>query len=727
MSRGVRYRVLRKIAHGGMAEIFLALQGGAEGFEKPVVLKRILPALSSDSSFVRMLVDEAHVASGLNHTHLVQVLDLGKAGDEFFLVLEFVDGWSLEQVRRRARKARLKMPMPLTLYIVSALCRGLDYVHRHTRNGKPLGIVHRDVTPQNVLLSREGDVKLADFGIAKAAGRREKSATGVIKGKFAYMSPEQTIGAELDARSDLFSVGTMLYVLTTGQKPFDAPTDLDVLMQVRKARHEKPSTLVRDFNPDVERFIERALRADRARRWQSAEQMADRLDNILIKLAQPSGPAALKRWLETLSARDGVLAPGDQRAVAPEPPTSTIQLVSGELELQDVAPEPSEDEDELAPRRETRRGRKRPSSASEEASPAALASDPAPVLSEVEPANGDGSLLVHPEEGTVFHELAFRARREAQALGVPAQGGAPSVGASRVGLSSGAPVPPSASPAQPPASRSGAPAQSRTSTLSPPTQSRTSTLSPPGQSRASTQAGANANGAADRPAFSADAHDVAHEAAVAAHMSDSGLAPERPNGAYGAAEEDATGARRPDEDEATFTIELDEDELAGAPFDEDDEAVERVLDLGSAVPGQLDNDDDDDDLEDRELDVEARASARLRNDEDDPSSSAARQPSGETASALLLTEPRRGRSRLFRRMRQMVLAALLVPALLGGGAYFARPFVPGWVVPATVVAWFDGWIDGWHGWLERLPIPRSMRDDRSARDPVAPHREASNR
>src|SRR6185295_1161138 len=260
MARG-RYHVVSKIAHGGMAEIFLALQKGEQGFQKPVVLKRILPALAADPAFVRMLVDEAHIASILNHSNLVQVLDLGKSGHQFFLVLEFIDGWSLEQVRRRAQKARLKLPLPLVLYIVGALCRGLAYVHKRSRDGRPLGIVHRDVTPQNVLLSREGEVKLADFGIAKAVGKREKSSTGVIKGKFAYMSPEQSIGGELDARSDLFSVGTVLYVLTTGRKPFDGATDLDVLMQVRKARYEKPSELVRDFNPDVERFIARALRA----------------------------------------------------------------------------------------------------------------------------------------------------------------------------------------------------------------------------------------------------------------------------------------------------------------------------------------------------------------------------------------------------------------------------------------------------------------------------------
>ena len=337
MPRAVRYRILRKIAHGGMAEIFLAVQTGAEGFQKPVVLKRILPAFAADQHFVRMLVDEAHIASSLNHGHLVQVLDLGKSSGQFFLVLEFVDGWSLEQVRRRAQKARLKFPLPLALYIVSSLCRALNYVHNRERDGRALGIVHRDVSPQNVLLGREGEVKLADFGIAKAVGRREKSATGIIKGKFAYMSPEQSIGGALDARSDLFSVGTLLYILTTGRKPFDAPTDVEVLMQVRRARYEKPTALNKDFNPEVERFIARALRADRSRRWQSAEQMADRLDAILVKLGQVSGPAALKRWLDALSARDGVKAPGDIIVPETEAPVGTIELETGDLELHDTA------------------------------------------------------------------------------------------------------------------------------------------------------------------------------------------------------------------------------------------------------------------------------------------------------------------------------------------------------------------------------------------------------
>jgi serine/threonine-protein kinase len=365
MPRGVRYHIIDKIASGGMAEIYLARQIGAEGFAKQVVLKRILPALAADPQFVRMLVDEAHIASTLNHSNLVQVLDLGKAGGEYFLVLEFVDGWSLEQVRRRAQKAKLKFPLPLALYVTSALCRGLAYVHTRKRDGKALGIVHRDVSPQNVLLSREGEVKLADFGIAKAVGRRERSATGVIKGKFAYMSPEQSMGSELDARSDLFSVGTVLYILATGRKPFEGAADLEVLMQVRKARYEKPSTIIKDFSPDVERFIARALRSERSKRWQSAEQMADKLDAILVKLGQPAGPAVLKRWLDTLAAKDGIKGPAELAEQAM--PTGTVELGSRDLELQEVSSPPPADEPRAEPQPPPRRSR-----------PAPVATDQAP-------------------------------------------------------------------------------------------------------------------------------------------------------------------------------------------------------------------------------------------------------------------------------------------------------------------------------------------------------------
>jgi serine/threonine-protein kinase len=335
----VRYRVVKKIADGGMAEIFMALQIGAESFQKPVVLKRILPQYAADPTFVRMFVDEAHIASTLNHSNVVQILDLGKAGEQYFLALEFVDGWSLEQLRLRAKAARVKLPLPLSLYIVSSLLRALGYAHTRMRDGAPLGIVHRDVSPQNVLISREGDVKLADFGIAKAVGRREKSVSGVIKGKISYMSPEQSQGTELDARSDLFSVGTLLYLMTVGKKPFEGSTDVETLLDIRKARYERPSEAAKGFNADVERVITRALRVDVEKRWQTAEQMADRIDAVIAKLEKPTGASALKRWLSELSDKDGIRPPSDSGVF--DVTTGTVQLGSGDLELQDVSPPPA--------------------------------------------------------------------------------------------------------------------------------------------------------------------------------------------------------------------------------------------------------------------------------------------------------------------------------------------------------------------------------------------------
>src|SRR5262245_12816968 len=190
MARG-RYTIRRKIADGGMAEIFLATQHGAEGFERPVVLKRILAALVADPQFRNMMIDEAHVAMSLNHSNVVQVLDLGQSKGRYFLVLEFVDGWDLNQILRRVAATGFALPPQIALYVCSEVCRALAYAHGKTRGGKPLDSDHRDISPHNVLVSEQGEVKLTDFGIAKAFGRRERTGQGIIKGKLAFMSPEQ--------------------------------------------------------------------------------------------------------------------------------------------------------------------------------------------------------------------------------------------------------------------------------------------------------------------------------------------------------------------------------------------------------------------------------------------------------------------------------------------------------------------------------------------------------
>ncbi|MEO8214191.1 MAG: serine/threonine-protein kinase, partial [Myxococcales bacterium] len=302
MTLQARYTVRRKIADGGTAEIFLAIQRGAHGFEKSVVLKRIFPALYADPQFRNMLIDEAHVAMSLNHSNIVQVLDLGEADGQYVLALELVDGWNLDSVLRRSRALNATISPALALYITAEVCRALAYAHAKVgANDKPIGIVHRDISPHNVLLSEQGEVKLTDFGIAKTHSRRESSIGNIIKGKIAYMAPEQASGGALDSRSDLFSVGTMLYVMVCHRYPFDAPTDLEVLLLVKNGEFEPPENVVPGLNPEIYRVIKRALAKDPDARYQRAEEMLIDVEQVMRTGFRAVGQTELKRWLQDLS------------------------------------------------------------------------------------------------------------------------------------------------------------------------------------------------------------------------------------------------------------------------------------------------------------------------------------------------------------------------------------------------------------------------------------------
>ncbi|MES1206534.1 MAG: protein kinase, partial [Pseudomonadota bacterium] len=307
MSLQARYTILRKIADGGTAEIFLATQHGAHGFEKTVVLKRIFPAFYADPQFRNMLVDEAHIAMTLNHSNIVQVLDLGEADGQYVLAMDLVDGWTLDAVLRRARALNTGLPPALALYLTAEVCRALAYAHAKSgADDKPLGIVHRDISPHNVLLSEQGEVKLTDFGIAKARNRRESSLGNIIKGKIAYMSPEQASGAPIDSRSDLFSVGTMLYVMACLSYPFDAPTDLEMLLLVKSGEGVPPETARPGLNPEIYRVLHRAMAKAPADRYQRAEDMLVDVETVMRVAFRAVGQTELKRWLQDLSMRDGV-------------------------------------------------------------------------------------------------------------------------------------------------------------------------------------------------------------------------------------------------------------------------------------------------------------------------------------------------------------------------------------------------------------------------------------
>ena len=321
MSLQSRYTILRKITDGGTAEIFLAKQHGAQGFEKTVVLKRIFTTFYADPQFRHMLRDEAHVAMSLNHSNIVQVLDLGESEGRYFLALELVDGWTLDRILKRSKAAGVPIPPALALYITAEICRALGYAHAKKRgDGKPLGIVHRDVSPHNVMMSAEGEVKLTDFGIAKAQNKTEKSLGNLIKGKVAFMSPEQAAGGELDGRSDLFSVGTMLYTMITRRHPFDAPTDYETLMLVKNGDFLPPETARPGLNPELYRVIRKAMGKTADARYQKAEEMLVDVEQVMRVAFRPVGQTELQRWLADLSNKDGV--PTLTREAPPEPPAS---------------------------------------------------------------------------------------------------------------------------------------------------------------------------------------------------------------------------------------------------------------------------------------------------------------------------------------------------------------------------------------------------------------------
>jgi serine/threonine protein kinase len=301
-----RYTVVKKVADGGMAEIFLAHLTGAEGFARLVIIKRILPVFSVDPHFRNMIVDEAHIAMSLHHGNIVQVLDLGEERGRYFLAMELVDGWDLASVISRSQAARLPLPTGLSLYVVVQVCRALAYAHSQTRNGKPLGLVHRDISPQNVLISEQGEVKLTDFGIAKALGKRERTQTGVIKGKLDFMSPEQAAGAVLDTRSDIFSVGTLLYLLATGQRPFDADGQLETLIRVQNAEFAPPEVANPEVSPRIAAIISRAMRKAPSERYESAEEMMSDVEEVLRSEFQSVGQSELKSYLVRLGNKDKV-------------------------------------------------------------------------------------------------------------------------------------------------------------------------------------------------------------------------------------------------------------------------------------------------------------------------------------------------------------------------------------------------------------------------------------
>ena len=350
-----KYLLLRRIAVGGMAEVFLAKTFGVEGFEKLLAVKRILPSLGEDSEFIQMFIDEAKISGQLTHPGIVPIYELGKQGDAHYIAMEYVWGRDLLQVINRMRKLRQKMHPAMAAFIAARMAEALDYAHnKKDANGNPLNIIHRDVSPQNILVTYDGGVKLIDFGIAKAAARQTQTQAGVLKGKFGYMSPEQVMGETLDPRSDVFAVGTCLYELLICDRLFAESNDLETLERIRTADVQPIEERLPSIPPELARILKKTLSKDRDDRYASAADLQDDLETFVVSTKPLIAEKQLASWMAKnfseimnkekalLDSYKGMSLPGDKTDTKPKskpripPPPPPVPLpitkTDGEIE-----------------------------------------------------------------------------------------------------------------------------------------------------------------------------------------------------------------------------------------------------------------------------------------------------------------------------------------------------------------------------------------------------------
>lgn len=291
MAEHQKYRITGRIDAGGMAEVFRGVAESLQGFKKSVAIKRILPSLCKNKKFISMFLDEARLSLHLQHANIVGVFDIGVApptpdgtGGSYFIVMEYVDGSHLKGIIESLRSQGRPLPVAQAIYILMQVCSGLSYAHdvADPETGRPLGIVHRDISPPNILLSKNGEVKLVDFGLAKASSQLESTDPGMVKGKFSYLSPEAAHGHEVDRRADIFAVGILLYELLTGRRLFYGETDYQTVELVRLANVPSIHQQNPEVEPELEAVVRKALARDAAARYQTAGELQDALARYLF-------------------------------------------------------------------------------------------------------------------------------------------------------------------------------------------------------------------------------------------------------------------------------------------------------------------------------------------------------------------------------------------------------------------------------------------------------------
>ena len=299
-----RYQLVKKLATGGMAQIYLARQLGLEGFEKLMVVKRILPHLAENEDFITMFLDEARIAARLNHPNIVQIFDLGSQDETFFIAMEYIHGEDVRRLWKQSERVSHALPVPLICRIIIEAATGLDYAHKRTDpRGGPLNIVHRDISPQNILVSFEGGVKVVDFGIAKAADQATVTRSGVLKGKYSYMSPEQAAGArQIDHRTDIFALGVVMYELLTGTRLFKRGTDIQTLNAVSECKVLPPSEVNPRVPKAVDAIVLKALTKERNDRYPEARLFGSALEDWLLAEKIPSSSAHLASFMQDIYA-----------------------------------------------------------------------------------------------------------------------------------------------------------------------------------------------------------------------------------------------------------------------------------------------------------------------------------------------------------------------------------------------------------------------------------------